>query len=366
MLATNFFDPAPAHNPLVHALAALQGSIDLEGFWQSTLGLIRSALPTHSCSLLLGITDYQPRSGRHHVEQPVEPGYLPATSLTVSGPFLAAHPHVKLYTYSQIVSLDPQAHQRRLAQEAGKEEWSDFVHLAFWEGLHPEAVLSIRRSPVQARFDTEELTFLERIWPVIDAGLRRLRTLDFERMKLRAYERLLQHSPVAAMLLDANGSPVFASPEGIAMCERWNHGLRGRGGRAAGFFRLPEDINEMLDGDGSVQSDDRELFIQHPYDGALQVAVTVSRHAMGLGRQPCYVLRFLAADGRRLSERATAVLQKLSPSERQVALLLAEGMRNDDIARRLSRSRRTIECQLNAIYGKLDVSCRTQLVLALV
>jgi DNA-binding NarL/FixJ family response regulator len=46
-------------------------------------------------------------------------------------------------------------------------------------------------------------------------------------------------------------------------------------------------------------------------------------------------------------------------------MLVAEGLRNEDIARRLQRSRRTIEFQLNAVYRKLDMHGRTQLVRAL-
>jgi DNA-binding NarL/FixJ family response regulator len=82
--------------------------------------------------------------------------------------------------------------------------------------------------------------------------------------------------------------------------------------------------------------------------------------------QPYYVLSFVADDERpRARERASGLLGQLSPSERKVALLVAEGLRNEQIAQRLSRSRRTVESQLNAIFGKLGIVCRAQLVRAL-
>ena len=40
----------------------------------------------------------------------------------------------------------------------------------------------------------------------------------------------------------------------------------------------------------------------------------------------------------------------------------ARGLSNDKLAEHLSRSRRTIEFQLNSIYRKLDISSRTELV----
>jgi DNA-binding NarL/FixJ family response regulator len=63
---------------------------------------------------------------------------------------------------------------------------------------------------------------------------------------------------------------------------------------------------------------------------------------------------------------AERTLRQLTPSERRVALLVAAGLRNQDIAERLQRSRRTVEYQLNAIFRKLDLTSRTQLVRALV
>lgn len=59
------------------------------------------------------------------------------------------------------------------------------------------------------------------------------------------------------------------------------------------------------------------------------------------------------------------LLQKLSPAERRVATLVAEGLSNGEIAARLHRSRRTVEFQLNAVFRKLELTRRTQLVRAL-
>ena len=59
--------------------------------------------------------------------------------------------------------------------------------------------------------------------------------------------------------------------------------------------------------------------------------------------------------------RALPLLKCLSPSERKVAGLVASGLRNDAIAERLCRSRKTIESQISSIFRKLNVSNRTQL-----
>ena len=44
-----------------------------------------------------------------------------------------------------------------------------------------------------------------------------------------------------------------------------------------------------------------------------------------------------------------------------MALLVAEGLRNHDVAHQLGKSPRTVDFQLNAIYRKLGVTSRTEL-----
>jgi len=74
-------------------------------------------------------------------------------------------------------------------------------------------------------------------------------------------------------------------------------------------------------------------------------------------------LLILAADGEgdAAAARSLPLLTCLSPSERKVAGLVASGLRNDAIAERLCRSRKTIESQISSIFRKLNVSNRTQL-----
>jgi DNA-binding NarL/FixJ family response regulator len=50
----------------------------------------------------------------------------------------------------------------------------------------------------------------------------------------------------------------------------------------------------------------------------------------------------------------------LTRREREISELVASGMSNEDIARQLHRSTRTIEHHVSAILGKLGVSSRAQ------
>lgn len=349
------------------ATVELQSALDLESFWHACLKLIAARLPHRSCSLMFNIVDFEPTEARHHVVLPKNPDYVPATSLTISGPFLARHPQIKLYTYSQILSEDPDAPRRRLAQEPDPE-WNEFIHLAFWREEGPDAVLSIHRPPDHSHVSSEERAFLEQLHPMIEAALRRLRAVESERTKRQVYEHFLHQVPLTVMFVDTNGELLFATPEAEKQCARWNRGLRNMA-----ELQLPEHAGQMFEQAGGAAlpaNRPGSIKLAHPSLNGLALKIDRSWHFPGLQLRPCYVVTFLdapAAEGEASepSEAGLRVLQQLTPSERRVAQLVARGMRNEEIAEHLCRSRRTVEFQLNSIYRKLGIGCRTQLVRAL-
>ncbi|MGH8506052.1 MAG: helix-turn-helix transcriptional regulator [Stenotrophobium sp.] len=349
------------------AVVDLQSALDLDSIWKSCLKLVRNQLPHRSCSLMFNIVGLEPTSAKHHVESSRNPGYVPATSLTISGPYLERHPRVQLYTYSEILSEDPDAMRRRIEQEPDPE-WTEFVHLAFWRDERPEAVLSIHRPPDHSDLNSEERAFLEYLHPMIEASLRRVRATEQDCARRLAYESLLYRMPVATLLVADDGHQLFATAEGKKLCERWNRGLREAAERK---LQLPQSLVQLF-GSSAQASGGKILKLHHPRIKGLTATVERSLHTAALRERPSYVVTLadehsaaVDAASTQPSPEAWAALQKLSPTERRVALLVAKGLRNDEIAEHLCRSRRTIEFQLNSIYRKLSLSRRTQLVLAL-
>lgn len=363
-------------DPYRSLVVDLQSALDLESLWKACLKLVAGKLPHRSCSLMFNIVNYEPTDARHHVVLPRNPDYVPATSLTISGPYLARHPQIKLYTYSQIVSEDPDAHRRRLDQEPDPE-WNEFIHLAFWHDARPDAVLSIHRPPDHSGVSAEEHAFLEQLHPMIEAALRRVRAVEGEHSLRVSYEHFLRQVPLTLMFVNANGESLFANHEAEKQCGRWNRGLRAAGSADASFH-LPDQVGAMFedalrrsaDPQADVAGRPGSVRLSHPAIDTLSVKIDRNWQFSGLQMSPSYVVTFLdePASGevpREPSQSALLVLQRLTPTERRVAQLVAQGLRNDKIAEHLSRSRRTIEFQLNSIYRKLDISSRTELVRAL-
>lgn len=368
--------PAKAELPLLD----LQTAVELDEFWRATKRLLTSVMPHHSCSLMLGIVDYQPFEGRHHVNVAQDRDNRPVNSLSISKPFLAAHPQLKLYTYGDILKEDPQARQRRREREKQFWGWDQFVHLAFWDGKTPDAVLSVRRTEDQGDFSAEERQFLGFLHPTLDAGLRRLRKLHRERERGAAMESYLCSLPIPVMFVDANGKVAFATQQAYELCAVWNFGEKdARALKARRCFRLPPDIAAacheltaaLARGEGAsllpVLSGQR---VQHREISGLAAKIDLAQAVKGPWGRPGFWVTFTTFGQMNCADpglrpQAVALLQVLSPSERQVALLVARGSRNQDVAKQLGKSLRTVEFQLNAIYRKLGLSGRTELARAL-
>ncbi len=92
------------------------------------------------------------------------------------------------------------------------------------------------------------------------------------------------------------------------------------------------------------------------------------RHALEtfdqLGETPwaARARRELAAVGLRMPRAATDAADRLTPQELQVALAVAEGASNREVASRLFLSPKTIEFHLGNVYRKLGISSRRELI----
>ncbi len=365
MLMLDNLDAPGRFDPVASARAALMKALDMGGLWQACAELVTRQLPCHSCSLMFDIDDYEPQQARHFLAEATDAA-LPVTSLAVSAPYLAANPRVRWYTFSQIMSQDALAAARLQAQNPGPG-WREFIHLAFWNEQRLEAVLSIRIRANRPQLTKQELAFLTELYPTLEAGLQRVRSLHAERIRHQAFEAMLYRLPLATALIDARLTPLYLSAEAKKLCLRWSRGLsHGK--------RLPEaierGIHHSMVADPQLWSSadgrhERRLRLHDPERG-LHMQVEISPPLELATRRPHYLLTFAedaggdALDGG--SPGNLLLLQRLSPSERRVATLVARGLRNDDVAHQLCRSRKTVESQISSIYRKLDVANRAQLV----
>jgi DNA-binding CsgD family transcriptional regulator len=217
---------------------------------------------------------------------------------------------------------------------------------------------------------------LAELHPMIDAGLRRIGELELARGRAEGMERFMANLPLPVLFIEGDGTLRFATQEAYDLCAAWNHGFKeARTMNTRRCFRLPAEIRsacELLAAsiDGMVLADAAAgpecLQVEHPRLAPLVAKVELNQPLAGSPRLTGFWVTISSErnlDGASTELRAEAVqrLQFLTPSERRVALLVAEGCANQEVAKRLNKSSRTVECQLNTIYKKLRVSGRTEL-----
>jgi len=146
------------------------------------------------------------------------------------------------------------------------------------------------------------------------------------------------------------------------ICRQWSADTE-RAGHLPGAIRKP--LQRWLEQAPQSLEKHTPLAIGHPHRPGSRLRVEISQ-APGNSFGRAQHLLILAPDGEAHelldgTSRALPLLKCLSPSERNVAGLVASGLRNDASAERLCRSRKTIECQISSIFRKLNIANRTQL-----
>jgi DNA-binding CsgD family transcriptional regulator len=82
---------------------------------------------------------------------------------------------------------------------------------------------------------------------------------------------------------------------------------------------------------------------------------------VGLPQWSARAAHELRATGETVRHGVEARSDQLTPQERQVAMCVADGLSNRDVAARLVLSPRTVEFHLRNVFGKLGVASRTEL-----
>jgi DNA-binding CsgD family transcriptional regulator len=174
-------------------------------------------------------------------------------------------------------------------------------------------------------------------------------------------ELLCNAFPVGAMILDGDYRVLFSNRESVDLLCRWN-------GHRARAIRVPNEIISACEGlrhGGAAPQRVRpkfggRVFLRHPRSPHLSAVVALERSPRDRRLALfCVFLHDRLRDNLAAGRRDQ--LAMLTVAERQVAKLVAEGMRNQEIAEALGKSVTTVKSQLGAVFGKLQVGSRTQL-----
>ena len=189
-----------------------------------------------------------------------------------------------------------------------------------------------------------EVAWLERRSPEIDAATAEMLSASREAGDEKRAARLLFWRRLAGLEDEGTSD---TGPYGLALSDRWT-------AAAEEWTRQsrPYEAALALSQTGNVDAL-RQAYAELQRLGARPLATVVARELRGLG------VRDLPR-GPRAATRANEAA--LTPRELEVLSLIAEGLRNADIAERLVVSRRTVDHHVSAILRKLEAGSRGEAV----
>ena len=191
------------------------------------------------------------------------------------------------------------------------------------------------------------------------------------RLRCLAVESLCHAFPAGAMVLDARGGFLFSNREGAELLSRWNearpktgvHSMRRRPNVPPEIVAACNGLRQGGANDGSPRARPNfggRVLVRHAKNQNLSAVVALERSSRDRRVAVfCILLQDRLKDNLVAGRRDQLAL--LTIAERRVAKLVADGLRNSDIAEALGKSITTVKSQLGTIFSKLDLRSRTQL-----
>jgi DNA-binding CsgD family transcriptional regulator len=292
--------------------------------------------------------------------------------------FLAARPGTTLVRMSDVLSdaelVDTEFFRRFMAPY----EDHHFACFCFWHAGTFQGMIGLHRTAAQRDFTDAELDFLARLHPHFDTVFQRILSLHRERAVRLSLERLLVSLPIATVLLDWDLRVTYRNHIAVELCARWNFGAtRARLEKHTDDFRLPQPVLDYCEAFKTRWNPCHHRLcaliqpagaaIPHPADPDLRASVNLLQLDAAPLSMPIFLVRierhYDSGNGHEQDREESFVrLAQLSPREREVAQLVGQGCRNEEIAQQLGKSVLTVKKQLRSIYEKLDVPNRGRLI----
>ena len=365
----------PVINPaLEKPLLKLHRAIDIRSFWKAVHQLVSASIPNHSVGLSL-----QQSPGRPVISQ---------WTLRMPADFFVADPlrsyamrlrHKKLVRLTELFdhhnSFERSAFYRRYM---APQKCSHGVAMFFWKRQRLICTIAILRAAKQGDFSPGELKLLRQLYAQFLAALRRIESLERERLVRVNFQQFLRRLPLPTIILRWDLKPIYQNPVAREFCAIWEKGPE-EAKRTKANSPVPAEIVDQcrvlkqrwLDAQSQTRSGREteiiEKKVQHPCSPNLRATIQLAQVKSAKVARPhfliaCEDLCRNAAVVRRPQLFHLPAFACLTRREREVAQLACQGRSNKEIAENACLSLQTVKKHLHSVFRKLHVPSRTRLV----
>jgi DNA-binding CsgD family transcriptional regulator len=300
--------------------------------------------------------------------------------LTPAIPIALAHPGLKILpTRTGLPLHDDELQSSPFYREVMRVQgWRHAVALCFWDEppTFPILVFSVKRTDGEDDFSDEDLSALETVHGFLEPAVRRLRERATVRTVYEAIATPLRDQARGIVVLDGSLRVVGCNRAGRRLCSAAPRGtVPGRRPRPARSLVVPpailgvcrdllEERDRMLRRNAAANVARRRRQLSVP-DASLDLSITMVCLDSNVIAEPSFVIEVEGLHAHGAGEgrpSALAVPAELTKAERDVAVTLAEGLSNQEIADRLGKSLHAVKFLLHRVYRKTGVSGRAGLV----
>jgi DNA-binding CsgD family transcriptional regulator len=299
--------------------------------------------------------------------------------LTPAIPFVTANPGVKILATRFAMpgtdaELRPTAFYREVMQPQG---WRHAAVLCFWAEpaqSFPIFVMSLYRAEGRPDFSDQDLAMLGDLHPFLAAAVTRFHQMSSSNAVSDGVATALRRVADGVVVLNWRLQIVRANLAGRRACASWNQ-VCGGFPKSRGAVKLPADLLQVCE---ELRQELQSAIRMHPDSPAQRRRRVSSAGAAGLAAsvtaicqagamaEPSFLIEFQEAIRAPAGSAGNeGLLTCLTGSEREVALVVAEGVSNDEAAERLGKTVHAVKFLLHRIYSKLAVPNRARLSLLL-
>ncbi len=208
-------------------------------------------------------------------------------------------------------------------------------------------------------------------------ALERFLRTEAEGSIVLALRGFVSNSCTGLVTLDWDLRPCYSNRSAVQLCELWVHRPETEGTKSAkARVSLPEEIFKecvqlKISLAGQKADKDRSeplRVLECAAVPGLRATIRLVRPSAAGLRRPFFQVRFerpIGANGQGRNGKnglSEDMRNFLSPSEREILEVAAQGLSNEEIARRMGKSLATVKSQIQSIYRKLSVSNRSGLI----
>src|SRR5438046_3864044 len=354
-------------------LLGLHAAMNVEALWKATQRLLCAAMPNRVIGLALQHKPILPMVARWTL--PMPDGFFTAAPLEN---YIACRPRHRFVRISDLFpnqsSLIKSAFYRRYM---APQRCPHVLCIFFWKNRRRICAVAIMRTATQGDLSGAEMRLLRQLYPQFQTALCRLGSLEREHSVRKDLEAFLRRLPLPTILLRWNLKPIYQNRAAREFCTVWEKGPEDAR-RTKATSPIPSEIldrcrllkQQWADAKRPIapQTGFKEEQVRHPRLPHLRATL----HLKQLGSAGVARPHFLIECGDLRRRTAPYIgpsssphlphLVRLTRREQEIARLVCEGRSNQEIADAACLSLAMVKKHLHAIFRKLEVNSRSQLV----